>query len=68
MLYAFFYKMIPKMPILGWNFFWAFLVNRSRKLTKWINGKERIIDPAVSSLTKKINKMWGTEYEVPHTE
>jgi DNA polymerase elongation subunit (family B) len=69
MLYAFFYKMIPKMPILtGWNFLnydWAFLVNRSRKLTKWINGKERIIDPAVSSLTKKINKMWGTEYEVP---
>jgi hypothetical protein len=47
------------------NYDWAFLVNRS-KLTKWINGKERIIDPAVSSLTKKINKMWGTEYEV-HT-
>jgi hypothetical protein len=34
------------------NYDWA-LVNRSRKLTKWINGKERIIDPAVSSLTKR---------------
>jgi DNA polymerase elongation subunit (family B) len=69
MLYAFFYKMIPKMPILtGWNFLnydWAFLVNRSRKLSKWVNGKEFKIDPAVSSPLKRINKMWGTEFEVP---
>ena len=69
MLYAFFYKMIPKMSLLtGWNFLnydWLYLVNRSRKLSKWANGKEYKIDPAVASLTKKINKAWGTEYELP---
>jgi DNA polymerase elongation subunit (family B) len=69
MLYAFFNKMTPKMPILtGWNFLqydWLYLVNRSRKLSKWINGKEWRIDPAVSSPLKRINKMWGTEFEVP---
>jgi DNA polymerase elongation subunit (family B) len=69
MLYAFFYKMIPKMPILtGWNFLkydWLYLVNRSRKISKWANGKEYKIDPAVSSLTKKMNKIWSTEFEVP---
>ena len=69
MLYAFFNKMIPKMPILtGWNFLnydWLYLVNRSRKLSKWMNGKEWRIDPAVSSPLKRINKMWGTEFEVP---
>jgi DNA polymerase elongation subunit (family B) len=69
MLYAFFYKMIPKMPILtGWNFLkydWLYLVNRSRKISKWINGREYKIDPAVSSLTKRMNKIWSTEFEVP---
>lgn len=69
MLYAFFYKMIPKMPILtGWNFLkydWLYLVNRSRKLEKYINGKLYKIDPAVSSLTKRLNKIWSTEFEVP---
>lgn len=69
MLYAFFYKMIPKMPLLtGWNFLnydWLYLVNRSRKISKWSNGKEYKIDPNVSSLTKRLNKMWGTEYETP---
>jgi DNA polymerase elongation subunit (family B) len=69
MLYAFFHKMVPKMPILtGWNFLnydWLYLVNRSRKISKWANGKEYKIDPSVASLTKKINKMWGTEFEVP---
>jgi DNA polymerase elongation subunit (family B) len=69
MLYAFFYKMIPKMPILtGWNFLqydWLYLVNRSRKISKWANGKEYRIDPAVSSLTKRMNKIWSTEFEVP---
>ena len=69
MLYAFFYKMVPKMPLLtGWNFLnydWLYLVNRSRKIFKNINGKEYKIDPAVSSLTKRINKAWGTEYELP---
>ena len=69
MLYAFFYKMIPKMPILtGWNFLkydWLYLVNRSRKISKWTNGKEYKIDPAVSSLTKRLNKIWSTDFEVP---
>ena len=69
MLYAFFHNMVPKMPILtGWNFLnydWLYLVNRSRKLSKWTNGKEYKIDPAVSSLTKRMNKIWATDYEVP---
>lgn len=69
MLYAFFYKMIPKMPLLtGWNFLkydWLYLVNRSRKLSKWTNGKQYKIDPSVSSLTKRMNKIWSTEFEVP---
>ena len=69
MLYSFFYNMVKNMPILtGWNFLnydWLYLVNRARKLTKWVNGKEYKIDPSVSSLTKRMTKMWGTEFEVP---
>ena len=69
MLHAFFYKMIPKMPLLtGWNFLdydWTYLVNRARKVSKWFNGKEYKIDPAVSSPLKRLNKMWGTTYEIP---
>ena len=69
MLYAFFNKMVPKMPILtGWNFLqydWLYLVNRSRKLSKWVNGKEYKIDPSVSSPLKRMNKIWNTEFEVP---
>jgi DNA polymerase elongation subunit (family B) len=69
MLYAFFHKMIPKMPLItGWNFLnydWLYLVNRSRKISKWMNGKEYKIDPAISSPLKRMNKMWGTEFEVP---
>ena len=69
MLYNFFYKMVPKMPLItGWNFLnydWLYLVNRSRKLSKWVNGKQIKIDPAVSSFTKRLNKVWSTEYEVP---
>jgi DNA polymerase elongation subunit (family B) len=69
MLYAFFYKMIPKMPLItGWNFLnydWLYLVNRSRKISKWMNGKEYKIDPSISSPLKRLNKMWGTEFEVP---
>lgn len=69
MLHSFFYKMVPKMPLLtGWNFLnydWLYLVNRSRKLRKTFNGKEYTINPAVSSLTKKMNKKWGAEYELP---
>jgi len=69
MLYSFFYKMIPKMPLMtGWNFLnydWLYLVNRSRKIRKFVNGREYKIDPAVASLTKRINKAWGTSYELP---
>lgn len=69
MLHSFFYKMVPKMPLLtGWNFLnydWLYLVNRSRKLTKYVNGKEYSINPAVASLTKRLNKQWGADYEMP---
>jgi len=69
MLYSFFNKMIPKMPLItGWNFLnydWLYLVNRSRKLSKWINGKQVKIDPSISSFTKRMNKVWSTDYEVP---
>jgi DNA polymerase elongation subunit (family B) len=69
MIYAFFYKMIPKMPLItGWNFIsydWVYLVNRSRKLKKHVNGKEYTINPAVSSLTKRLNKVWMSNEEIP---
>jgi DNA polymerase elongation subunit (family B) len=69
MLYAFFHKMTPKMPIMtGWNFLnydWLYLVNRARKVTKWMDGREYRINPAESSPLKRMNKIWGTEFEVP---
>lgn len=69
MLYAFFNKMVPKMPLItGWNFLnydWRYLVNRSRKLSKTVNGKIYKIDPNVSSPTKRLNKIWSTDFEVP---
>jgi DNA polymerase elongation subunit (family B) len=69
MMYAFFYKMIPKMPLItGWNFInydWVYLVNRARKLKKYVNGKEYDINPAVSSLTKRLNKVWMSNEEMP---
>ena len=69
MMYNFFHKMIPKMPMItGWNFVnydWLYLVTRARKLKKVVNGKEYTIDPAVSSLTKRMNKVWMTDYEMP---
>lgn len=69
MLYSFFYKMVPKMPLLtGWNFIgfdWTYLVNRSRKLSKFINGKEIKIDPSISSLTRRMSKVWMKNYEIP---
>lgn len=69
MLYAFFNKMVPKMPLMtGWNFLrydWLYLVNRSRKLTKSVNGRTYRIDPSVSSLTRRMNKVWGSDYESP---
>lgn len=69
MLYHFFNNMVPKMPLItGWNFLnydWTYLINRSRKLSKWINGREIKIDPSVSSFTKRLNKIWSTNYEMP---
>jgi len=69
MMYAFFYKMIPKMPLItGWNFVnydWVYLVNRARKLKKYVNGREYDINPAVSSLTKRLNKVWMSNEEMP---
>ena len=69
MLYFFFNNMVPKMPLMtGWNFLnydWLFLVNRSRKLVKYANGKEYRINPNISSPTRKLNKKWGAKYEEP---
>lgn len=69
MIYNFFYKMIPKMALItGWNFTnydWIYLINRARKLKKSVNGKEYSIDPNVSSLTKKLNKVWMSTQEIP---
>jgi len=57
MLFSFFDKMIPKMPLLtGWNFLnydWLYLVNRSRKLKKFVNGKEYKIDLCDTSIKVK---------------
>lgn len=69
MIYNFFHKMVPKMPILtGWNFIkydWVYLVNRSRKLKKEINGMQYSIKPEVSSMTKRLNKVWMSNEEIP---
>lgn len=69
MMYAFFYKMVPKMPVVtGWNFVnydWVYLVNRSRQLKKNVNGKEYTINPAISSLTRRLNKVWMSNEEMP---
>jgi DNA polymerase elongation subunit (family B) len=69
LMYSFFYKMVPQMPLLtGWNFLnydWLYLVNRARKLKKFVNGQEIIIDPAISSPTKRMNKVWMSEQEIP---
>lgn len=69
MMYNFFNTMVPKMSVMtGWNFVnydWIYLVNRARKLRKKINGKEVTIDPAVASPTKKMNKIWLKNYEMP---
>jgi DNA polymerase elongation subunit (family B) len=69
MMYAFFNKMVPKMPcITGWNFVkydWMYLVNRARKLSKFVNGKEYVVDPTVSSPTKRLIKGWMSPEELP---
>lgn len=60
MLYYLFHRLIPRMPVLtGWNFVnydWTFLINRCRRLG---------IDPTVSSFTRKFDKNWKTEEELP---
>lgn len=69
MLYAFFKNMVPKMPILtGWNFTkydWVYLINRSKKLTKNVMGKEFRIDILNSSPTRRLNKVWMSTEEMP---
>ena len=69
MMHAFFNNIIPKMPLMtGWNFIkydWMYLVNRARKLQKEINGKVYTIDPRVSSITKRLNKVWMSNEEMP---
>jgi DNA polymerase elongation subunit (family B) len=69
MMYAFFKNMIPKMPLItGWNFInydWVYLVNRSRKLKKFINGREYDINPAWSSPMNRLNKVWMSNEEMP---
>ncbi len=63
MLYSFFKNMVTQMPVItGWNFInydWAYLVNRSRILTKNVNGKIMRIDPNVSSPTNRLEKVWN---------
>ena len=69
MLYSFFDKMVPKMPLItGWNFLgydWMYLMNRSRKLSKTVNGRDIRIPTHKASPTGRMNKIWKTEYEIP---
>jgi DNA polymerase elongation subunit (family B) len=69
MMRHFFEHYIPKMPLItGWNFVgydWVYMVNRCRRLKKVINGITNHIDPAISSFTKRLNKIFLTEQEMP---
>jgi len=60
MLRYFFEELVPKMPVIsGWNFLdydWTFLINRCRRIG---------LKPEISSYTKKLEKIFNTEYEVP---
>lgn len=60
MLMHFFENLLPKMAVVsGWNFLqydWTFLINRYRRLG---------LDPNVSSFTRKLHNIYGTDYEVP---
>lgn len=60
MMEYFFEKLVPKMPVIsGWNFLdydWTFLVNRCRRIG---------INPNIASYTQKLEKIFGTDYEVP---
>ena len=54
--------------ITGWNFIgydWMYLVNRARKLVKEVNGSQITIDPNNSSPTRRLNKIFMTNYELP---
>lgn len=69
MMYSFFHNMVPKMPLLtGWNFIkydWVYLVNRARKISKVVNGRTITIDPNISSPTKRMNKVFMSDTEMP---
>jgi len=69
MVKSFFEDMVPKMTCMtGWNFIgydWMYLVNRARKLVKHINGEQLTIEPNISSPTRRMNKIFMTNYEMP---
>jgi len=69
MLHAFFEKMVPKMTLMtGWNFLnydWMYLLNRAKKITKEFNGREVKIDFYKCSPTRRLSKIWSTDFELP---
>ena len=69
MIKSFFEEMVPRMTCMtGWNFIgydWMYLVNRARKLNKIVNGAQLTIDPNISSPTRRMNKIFMTNYELP---
>jgi len=69
MLLAFFEKMVPKMTLMtGWNFLnydWMYLLNRAKKITKEFNGREVKIDFYKCSPTRRLSKIWSTDFELP---
>lgn len=69
MLKNFFEEMLPKMTcITGWNFInydWMFLLNRAKKINKYVNGRELTIDYLASSPTRRMDKVWMSTYELP---
>ena len=69
MIKSFFEDMLPKMTcITGWNFInydWMYLLNRARKIVKYVNGADLTIDVNSSSPTRRMDKKWMTNYELP---
>ena len=69
MMYDFFYRFVKTMPIIsGWNFVsydWVYLVNRAKKISKVVEGKERFLKPEVSSPTNKLNTIWMSDIQLP---
>ena len=57
MIKSFFEDMLPKMTcITGWNFInydWMYLLNRARKIVKYVNGADLTIDVNSSSPTRR---------------